>query len=223
MIVQKKKASELLQDKIFTISNFLSVLRVLLVPPFLLYSDIYAKEPNIDNFISPVIICLIAVLTDFLDGRIARALKQETVLGRYLDPICDKIVTLSGLWVCVKYFGFPLWILLFYSIREILGIWLGGFLYFQRGLQGKPNWWGKLGVGIVAVAVVWYMSLPILQTIPSLPLFFYQPEWSGYALIVVLILGIIGYAKRYWNIVFHPERQIIDPTDTKQKKKYEVI
>ncbi len=223
MIVQKKKAKELLQNKIFTISNFLSIFRVLLVPPFLYYSHLYAKAPTPETFTKPAIICLLAVLTDYLDGKIARALNEETVLGRYLDPICDKIVTVSGLGVCVAYFGFPAWILGIYFVREVLGVWFGGFLYFRRGLQGKPNWWGKLGVGIVAWAVLWYMSLPILKTIPELPPIFLSSEWSGYLLIFVLILGVIGYAKRYWNIVFHPEKQIIDPTDLKQKKKYEII
>ncbi|MCC5813790.1 MAG: CDP-alcohol phosphatidyltransferase family protein [Leptospira sp.] len=223
MIVQEKKAKELLQDKIFTLSNFLSISRVLLVPPFLLYSKDYASNPTYETFFYPFLICAIAVLTDYLDGKFARLLKQETILGRYLDPVCDKIVTICGLGVVVYYFDFPLWILIVYFLRELLGVTFGGYLYFKRGLQGKPNWWGKLGVGIVAWSVVWYMALPLLHTIPDLPALFFYPEWSGYILMVVLILGIIGYAQRYWNIVFHPEKQVIDPDDKNQKKKYEVI
>lgn len=223
MIVQEKKAKELLKDKVFTFSNFLSISRVLMVPPFLHYSIAYAQNPSYESFFYPTAICVLVVLSDYLDGKFARLLKQETVLGRYLDPVCDKIVTLCGLGVVVTYFDFPLWILLVYAVREAMGLWFGGYLYFKRGLQGKPNWWGKLGVGIVAWAVVWYMALPLLKTIPNLPAFFFQPQWSGYILIVVLLLGVIGYFQRYWNIVFHPEKQVIDPTDQKQKRKYEVL
>lgn len=223
MIVQEKKAKELLEERIFTLSNFISLSRVFLVPPFLIYSIEYANSPGLDTFFYPALICVIAVFTDYLDGKIARLFKQETTLGRYLDPVCDKIVTLCGLGVIMFYFDFPLWILVIYLIRELMGVWFGGYLYFKRGLQGKPNWWGKLGVGIVAWSVIWYMSLPLLKTYPNLPEAFFHPEWSGYILLVVLALGIMGYAQRYWQIVFHPEKQIIDPDDKKQKKKYELI
>lgn len=223
MIVQKKTAKELLEEKIFTISNFLSFCRVLFVPPFIYYSLEYANDPSVESFFYPALICVLTILTDYLDGKMARLLKQETILGRYLDPVCDKIATLTGLGVVVTLFNFPIWILALYAIREILGVVFGGYLYFKRGLQGKPNWWGKLGVGIVGFSVLWYMSIPLIKTFPNLPSLFLQPQWTGYILVVVLILGVIGYANRYWQIVFHPEKQVIDPTDNKQKKKYEVI
>lgn len=223
MIVQEKKVKELIQDKIFTISNFISISRVLLVPPFIIYSIEYANHPSFETFFYPALISVIAILTDYLDGMTARLFKQETILGRYLDPVCDKIVTITALGVVVIYFNFPIWILAIYTIREILGVIFGGYLYFKRGLQGKPNWWGKLGVGIVAWAVLWYMSMPLLETIPNLPLIFFVPEWSGYILIIVLVLGVMGYFQRYWNVVFHPDKLVIDPEDIKQKKKYEVL
>lgn len=223
MIVQEKKAKDLIQERIFTLSNFISLSRVALVPPFFIYSKEYASNPIFDSFFYPALISVIAVLTDYLDGKIARILNQETVLGRYLDPVCDKIVTISAIGICVVYFYFPIWILILYSIREFLGLWFGGYLYFKRGLQGKPNYWGKLGVGIVAVSVIWYMSIPILVTIPKLPMIFFHPEWSAYSLLVVLALGVLAYFRRYWTIVFHPEKLVIDPNDQFQKKKYEII
>jgi CDP-diacylglycerol--glycerol-3-phosphate 3-phosphatidyltransferase len=223
MIVQEKKAKELLEDKIFTVSNFLSLSRVFLVPHFLIYSREYALNPSLETIRMPIYITLAAVLTDFLDGRIARFFKQETVLGRYLDPICDKVVTITGLAVAYYYFQFPLWILIFYILREIIGLWFGGFLYFKRGLQGKPNAWGKLGVGLVALTVIWYMLLPLFARWDWIHPIFLEPEISAYCLLVVLVFGLIGYSKRYWQIVFHPEKQIIDPQDQRQKKKYEII
>jgi CDP-diacylglycerol--glycerol-3-phosphate 3-phosphatidyltransferase len=223
MIVQEKKAADLLQERIFTFSNLLSLSRVAMIPPFFIYTKEYALNPNFETFFYPFLISVYAVLSDYLDGKFARILKQETVLGRYLDPICDKLVTISALYICVLYFEFPIWILILYSFRELLGLWFGGYLYFKRGLQGKPNYWGKMGVGIVALAVVWYMSMPILRTIPNLPALYFHPEWSGYFLILVLVLGVLGYIERYWQIVFHPEKKIIDPDDIKQKKKYEIL
>ncbi|MCE9500877.1 MAG: CDP-alcohol phosphatidyltransferase family protein [Leptospira sp.] len=222
MEVIDKKAKHLLEDRIFTVSNFLSILRVILLPPFIYYSSEYVKDPTETSLSIPLLICFLAILTDYLDGFIARLLKQETVLGRYLDPVCDKIVTIGGLCVIVAYFHFPEWILIVYIIREILGVWLGTFLYFKRGIQGKPNWWGKFGVGIVSMAVIWYMSLPLIYSKFTSDHILKHPEYSGYVLLVILLIGIYAYCRRYWTIVFYPEKYDIDQ-DKKQKKKYHVI
>ncbi|MBE7411142.1 MAG: CDP-alcohol phosphatidyltransferase family protein [Leptospiraceae bacterium] len=219
----KKKPGELLQDRIFTISNFLSISRVLLLPFFVYYTYHYKNQPgNYRNLVISLLICGLAVLTDYFDGYFARLLNQETVLGRYLDPICDKIVTIGGLIVLVRFFYFPLWILLIYIIREILGVWLGAYLYLKRGIQGKPNWWGKIGVGLVSVAMFWYLLLPLFQEKIQGQSILKNPEITGYFLIFVLFIGIYAYSKRYWTIVFYPEKYEIQE-ELKEKKKYHVV
>ncbi|PJZ64785.1 CDP-diacylglycerol--glycerol-3-phosphate 3-phosphatidyltransferase [Leptospira wolffii] len=223
-MLHEKKPKDLLEDRVFTVSNFLSVSRVLLLPFFIQFTRKHMESPRNGEYLYLAIgTCVLAVLTDYLDGFLARLLSQESVLGKYLDPICDKIVTIGGLSVIVHYYQFPLWILIVYILRETLGVWLGGFLYLKRGIQGKPNWWGKIGVGLVAATVLWYMTLPVIG--PGLPAdhFFLHPEFSGYLLVLILSLGIIAYARRYWDIVFHPERFVLDPEDKKQKKKYQLV
>ncbi|WP_411822817.1 CDP-alcohol phosphatidyltransferase family protein [Leptospira sp. 'Mane'] len=221
MHVEGKKAKELFEEQIFTVSNFLSISRVLMLPFFFYTTAKYAEEPkDLDYLLYSIILCLAAVLSDYLDGLFARLLHQETTLGRYLDPVCDKFVTLGGLGVASYYFRFPIWIVIIYLVREVLGVWLGGFLYLKRGLQGRPNWWGKFGVGIVALSVLWYMLLPYLQTLDSLPDYYLKPELSAYLLLFVLICGVVAYITRYWEVVFHPEKLVIDPENKKQAKKY---
>ncbi|MDF3818990.1 CDP-alcohol phosphatidyltransferase family protein [Leptospira sp. 96542] len=224
MHLEEKKAKDLFQDRIFTISNFLSISRVLLLPFFFQSTYEFAKNPNNKTaFFLSVIYCLAAVLSDYLDGLFARLLKQETTLGRYLDPVCDKLVTLGGLTVANIHFQFPIWVLIVYTIREILGVWLGGFLYLKRGLQGRPNWWGKFGVGIVAVSVLWYMSVPYFVLNGTNYPILLKPEISAYVLMLVLVLGVFAYTIRYWNIVLHPESIELDPENKKQAKKYQKI
>ncbi|TGL57304.1 CDP-alcohol phosphatidyltransferase family protein [Leptospira ognonensis] len=222
MPLEGKKAKELFEDRIFTLSNFISVSRVFMLPFFFYTTAEYAKNPqNLIYFYSSIALCLAAVLTDYLDGLFARLMHQETTLGRYLDPVCDKFVTLGGLVVVNYHFGFPLWILIVYFIREILGVWLGGFLYLKRGLQGKPNWWGKFGVGLVAVSVLWYMLIPhlVLQGL-EIASWYLHAEYSAYVLLAVVLLGMIAYIINYWNIVFHPEKTVIDPENKKQAKRF---
>ena len=68
------------------IPNALSLLRILLVTPFLI-AVIY------DQYIWALIIFAVAGFTDFLDGFLARQLGQKSVLGSFLDPLGDKLLT----------------------------------------------------------------------------------------------------------------------------------
>ena len=194
--------NEILKDKVFTISNFLSISRALLLPFFVQYASEFKEDTSILKYYYVLVfICFLVVLSDYLDGLVARLLNEETILGRYLDPVSDKIVTIGGLSTITAYFQFPLWILILYIVREIIGVCLGLFLYFKRGIQGKPNAWGKWQVALVAVCVVHYLSLPLLiKHFPDWIVSTY-PEISGYLLIAVLFFGSIRYLSDYWEFI----------------------
>lgn len=195
--------NEILKDKVFTISNFLSISRALLLPFFVQYASEFKEDTSILKYYYVLVfICFLVVLSDYLDGLVARLLNEETILGRYLDPVSDKIVTIGGLSTITAYFQFPLWILILYIVREIIGVWLGLFLYFKRGIQGKPNAWGKWQVALVAVCVIHYLSLPLLVNhFPDLIVSTF-PEISGYLLIAVVFFGSIKYISDYWEITW---------------------
>lgn len=194
--------NEILKDKVFTISNFISISRALLLPFFVQYASEFKEDTSILKYYYVLVfICFLVVLSDYLDGLVARLLNEETILGRYLDPVSDKIVTIGGLSTITAYFQFPLWILILYIIREIIGVWLGLFLYFKRGIQGKPNAWGKWQVALVAVCVIHYLSLPLLVNhFPDLIVSTF-PEISGYLLIAVVFFGSIKYISDYWEFI----------------------
>lgn len=218
-----EKAKFVFKDRLFTVSNVLSISRVILLPFFVFYIDKYSKDPlNFKYFYFLIMICVLAILSDYLDGFLARLLHQETIIGRYLDPVCDKIVTIGALGSIVYYFKYPLWVLLLYILREIVGIWLGSFLFFKRDIQGKPNIWGKIGVGIIAISILWYVSMPIL----SLKIEGYHllklPEISIYLLLFVLFIGIVTYSKTYWDIVINPDK-VKESELQMEKKKFIVL
>ncbi|HRG44602.1 MAG TPA: CDP-alcohol phosphatidyltransferase family protein [Leptospiraceae bacterium] len=194
--------NEILKDKVFTISNFISISRALLLPFFVQYASEFKEDTSILKYYYVLLfICFLVVLSDYLDGLVARLLNEETILGRYLDPVSDKIVTIGGLSTITAYFQFPLWILILYIIREIIGVWLGLFLYFKRGIQGKPNAWGKWQVALVAVCVIHYLSIPVLiKQFPDLIVSTF-PELSGYLLIAVVFFGSIKYISDYWEFI----------------------
>lgn len=191
------------QNRIVTIPNIITGFRILLLPFFIYYARAYALQPANRTFLTiTMLITAMAIFSDFFDGYLARALQQESNFGRYLDPVSDKIVTIGGLSTLVKYYELPVWILVIYIIREILGIWLGSFLLWKRQVLARPNLWGKTGVFLVAVTIIAYLNF-----YPKNSLVFY-PILSAYTLLTVLSIGIYVYAKTYWNIVFYPNKII---------------
>ena len=123
------------------IPNLLTILRMFLVPVYLL---IFFS--NIENkLLISGLIFVLAGITDLLDGNIARKYNQVTKFGTMLDPVADKMMTFAVL-ISFTSAGFiPLWILLAMGIKEILLILGGGILYLFKGKQVLPsNKYGKL-------------------------------------------------------------------------------
>lgn len=200
------KFREAFQDRVWTISNFLSVSRILLLPLFFYLSYRYTESPyRMDYMVWLLVLVLVAILTDFLDGFLARKLNQESMLGQYLDPVADKLVSFSALTVLVVYFTFPLWVYAIFILREVFGVWGGSFLYFKRDLQGKPNIWGKLSVGMIGISTFWYIILPYLKTILKSESYGLKAHYSAYLLVALLVLSVVEYIRTYRHIIFRKE------------------
>ncbi|MEM7182548.1 MAG: CDP-alcohol phosphatidyltransferase family protein [Spirochaetota bacterium] len=197
------KPANLRKEKLFTLPNIVTSIRVFLLPFFIYYAQ---KPSSISNSLTLLFITFLAILSDFFDGILARKLQQESMTGKYLDPICDKIVTIGGLSALVKYYEFPLWILAIYICREILGLWLGGFLFLKRGIQATPNIWGKLGVTFVSLTIISYIISPHIGFF-SLGLQKMIPLVCAYLMLATVLLGMFVYSKTYWSIVFYPETE----------------
>ncbi len=93
----------------WTIPNILTVLR-LLAAPGLVVMFLYFTRPWADMF--ALALFVVAALTDWLDGYLARTWKQESKFGKMLDPIADKAMVVIALLVIIGNFGMNSWILL---------------------------------------------------------------------------------------------------------------
>ena len=95
------------------IPNFLSLLRIILVPVIVIFliQGSYAKV---------LIVFVIAGLTDALDGAVARLLNKQTKLGSFLDPLADKIL-LSTSFISLAIFGLiPSWLAVIVISRDFI-------------------------------------------------------------------------------------------------------
>ena len=116
------------------IPNLLSILRICLVPVFI-YT--YLTDPN-DIKINAIIIYAIASFSDFLDGYIARKYQASSNLGKVLDPLGDKLMTVSVL-VCITIDGIiPLWVVVVVFVKEPL-MAIGGFVIHRAVKTPMPQ------------------------------------------------------------------------------------
>ena len=81
------------------VPNALTILRVLLIPFFVLF--MIGNVTGYDNYIA-LVIFVVASLTDSLDGYLARKNNQVTNFGKFMDPLADKLLVCSAL-VCLMY------------------------------------------------------------------------------------------------------------------------
>lgn len=97
------------------VPNFLTLGRIVLVPPIVILLFFPGKFPSA----VAAFIFLIASLTDFFDGFIARRFKVESSFGRFLDPIADKVLVTSTLIMLIALGRVPAWIVMLIITREV--------------------------------------------------------------------------------------------------------
>jgi cardiolipin synthase (CMP-forming) len=106
-------AREIAADRLLTIPNALSTLRLLGVP-FFLY---LVLGPEADGW--ALIILMVSGATDYLDGKLARMLNQTSKLGALLDPLADRLYIASTLIALTIRDIVPLWLLIVLVLRDV--------------------------------------------------------------------------------------------------------
>ena len=141
------------------IPNWITFSRLLGVPT-ILYT---LNTPTNQNLWICLIIFLIASATDFLDGYLARKLNQVTDLGKFLDPLVDKLLILAPLLALIELGKVPAWGVFLILGRELT---IAGWRVNQSKISGA-NIWGKLKTisQIIAVALLITPLPKILATI----------------------------------------------------------
>ncbi len=141
-------------EEIATPSNFLSLLRlVMAIPLWYLFDYLGVSGMRIIIFS----VCILAALTDVLDGYLARKLNQVTEFGKIIDPLADKAAVAV---IIIKLFTIgeiPLYYFMMIVVRDIL-IFMGGIFVSQRlGKVLPSNVLGKItviNIGIVILLIV---------------------------------------------------------------------
>ncbi|MEE9123308.1 MAG: CDP-diacylglycerol--glycerol-3-phosphate 3-phosphatidyltransferase [candidate division NC10 bacterium] len=172
--------------------NTLSLVRIFLVP-FLVVFLIATAEPR--NYLAAITF-LAAVLTDWLDGRIARSRSQVTTLGQLLDPIADKLLIAAALISLVEIRRVAAWVATVIIGRDIAVTGLRGIAASQ-GLIIAASQLGKYKMVAEVVAVTFLILDSGVWRLPGLPL-----SLGAFAVGVAVILSVVSgidYFLRFWR------------------------
>lgn len=156
-------------------ANKLTMLRVIMIPIFLL--ALYLDFPF--HMIVALILFILASVTDFIDGYIARHFDQITDFGKFMDPLADKLLVTSAMLWFVEVGQMPAWALLIVIAREFAVSGLR-MVAAPKGIVIAAAWSGKIKTASTMVCVC-LMLLPIpgiLNTI-CVAVILVTTVWSG--------------------------------------------
>jgi CDP-diacylglycerol--glycerol-3-phosphate 3-phosphatidyltransferase len=112
---RRPEALRPLKDEVTDLPNVITLIRIGLIPLVLVCIDNYS--PRLSAVAA--VVFLVAALTDALDGYLARRLGLVTVLGKFLDPLADKLIVLSTLVFLVARDRAPAWLVVVLMAREL--------------------------------------------------------------------------------------------------------
>ena len=196
MTAKRAANQEEVSNRIFTVPNVISFIRLCLVPVFfvLLFNGFD---------LAATLLFAIAAGTDWVDGQIARRTHQVSRLGQLLDPAVDRILMISGVVGLFAVGRLPLWIILIVIARDLLLLGGGAYLLKRWHTRVAVIYPGKVAttllfVGFAALLLNW----PILQGLGMvdaawLPGFNFEPYswgiWFVYAGLLLALATTVYY------------------------------
>ena len=175
-------------SRIFTLANLVSVIRLMAIPVFL-YLVIQ------DQLLAAFVLLVAAVLTDFVDGLIARHMNQITRLGQFLDPLADRLFIAATVVALAIQGVVPWWFVVAVMLRDAL-LGVGGIVMSRYGHATMPvNWWGKvatfgllfvLPLFLLSVMVTEHVSVSVGQTLMAV-------AWP-IAVLAVVLYWVVGFS-----------------------------
>lgn len=178
-----------------TVANQVTLLRMLLIPAFVILV-VYGRPGW------ALVVFALAGATDLLDGLIARRTKQQTSLGAWLDPMADKLLLVTT-FVVLTVPGtdlanrFPLWLTILVITRDVVIVTTVAIVTAVMGVRTfKPSVWGKIATGtylVTCVVVMWFNYLGRHSVLVDIGV------WTSLALTLLSGFHYIWHAARIIN------------------------
>jgi CDP-diacylglycerol--glycerol-3-phosphate 3-phosphatidyltransferase len=173
-----------LRGDALNLPNLLTMARVVMIPIVLW---LMAQDTRVCNFWATILYSL-AAITDFVDGYLARRMGLTSVLGKFLDPLADKLIVLAALVLMVELGHVPAWAVIIITGRE-LSITALRTIAISEGVVMEASRGGKDKTAVQMVALV---ALILHDT--------YVLDWGFYR--GAVDLNAVGLVLLYLSVFF---------------------
>lgn len=174
-----------------TLATKITLIRVAFIPAYMVLMYLSGGVFNI-YMIAALAVFIIASITDYIDGQIARKRHQVSDFGKFLDPLADKLLTLAAMTMFCQWGTFPAWALMIVLTREFA---VSG-LRMVAGPKGKVIAAGKSGKFKTASSMI---GLCVLMAFPENV----YVAWTVVALIVLTtVYSGIEYFVQNWKLLW---------------------
>ena len=146
-----------------TTANKITILRILLIPFFVVELIYYVRSGNEAHRLAALLSFAIAAILDGVDGYIARRYNQISELGKILDPLADKLLLVSGIVALSFNHGnflgqIPLWLTGTIIGRDLLILLGVAVIRFTVGrIVVRPRFTGKIATVLQMAVVIWIL------------------------------------------------------------------
>ena len=174
-----------------TTASKITMVRVFMIPVYLVTMYVSRGQSNVWMWIS-LAIFIIASLTDFVDGYIARHYNQTSDFGKFLDPLADKLLTLAAMCMFCQWGTFPAWALMIILTREFA---VSG-LRMVAGPKGKVIAAGKSGKFKTASSMI---GLCVWMAFPGSVVLGTIVTWL---IVITTVYSGVEYFIQNWNCLW---------------------
>ena len=167
----------------------ITVARIVLVPAIM--ALVLIGDERRYAYAGAAVVFIVAALTDFVDGYLARRWSLTTTLGSFLDTTADKLLVCGALIALVTVERVSPWVVVIIISRELAVLALRGIVAAEGRLMA-PSIWGKLKANVQFVAVAMAMVRADWE-IGAL----HPDEWAMLIAAVITILSAVEYFNRF--------------------------
>lgn len=194
-----------------TAANIVTMVRIVLIPVFVVailapWPSLLPAHPHLEAakpWVAALIFALLAC-TDGIDGYLARSRNEVTTMGKFLDPIADKLLVVAALLALIQLGSLPAWIGIVIIAREFLVSGLRMIAAAENKVIAA-SWIGKWKTGVSIVAIIMFIikDSSLISTIGSGFAFWFNIlSWAVMvAALVLTIVSMVDYFMKSASIL----------------------
>ncbi len=173
------------RGRFWTLSNMVSLLRVVLILP-----AVWLIALGADYVWEAFGVVAVMIVSDWIDGWLARRWGEISQWGKILDPLADKVAVGAITIAMVVFKGLPVWLVVVVLLRDVVIFLAGMYLVKRHDVLLSSNFWGKVTTLVLSGLLLAYLwDADVLK-----------PALIGLS-VVFLVVSLISYGRQFFDVV----------------------